>query len=90
MSKQPTVYLFGPYELRTGTRELYKEGVKLKLPRQPFQVLTTLVERAGQVVSREELREQLWSTETFVDFEHGLNTSIKDHGQTCPDSGVLP
>src|SRR5260370_36332448 len=78
MPLQTATYRFGPYELRTRTRELYKQGTKLKLRPQPYQVLKALVECAGDVLTREELRELLWPKETFVDFEHGLNTSIRD------------
>ena len=78
------IYRFGLFELRIRTRELYKAGTKLKLRPQPFQVLKVLVERAGDVVTREELRDLLWSAETFVDFEHSLNTSIKElRGVLC-------
>src|ERR1700735_4691430 len=83
-------YRFGPYELRTRTRELYKQGTKLKLRPQPFQVLKILVERAGDVVSREELHELLWPAETFVDFEQGLNTSIKVLRGVLSDSASEP
>src|ERR1700692_89645 len=76
MQSHPAIYQFGPYELRIRTRELFKHGTKLKLRSQPFQVLQALVERPGDVVTREELRQLLWPKETFVDFEHGLNTSI--------------
>src|ERR1700735_2217712 len=83
-------YRFGPYELRTRTRELYKQGTKLKLRPQPFQVLRILVERAGDVVSREELHDLLWPAETFVDFEQGLNTSIKVLRRVLSDSASEP
>jgi DNA-binding winged helix-turn-helix (wHTH) protein len=76
----------GLYELRTRTRELYKQSINLKLRLQPFRVLKILVERAGDVVTREELRDLLWSAETFVDFEHGLNTSIKELRGVLSDS----
>ncbi len=83
-------YRFGPYELRSRTRELYKQGTKLKLRPQPFQVLHLLAERKGDVVTREELKEQLWSKETFVDFEHGLNTAIKEIRNILSDSATEP
>jgi TolB-like protein/DNA-binding winged helix-turn-helix (wHTH) protein/Tfp pilus assembly protein PilF len=81
-----SIYRFGPYELRPRTRDLYKGGTKLRLRPQPFQVLKLLVERAGDVVTREELHQLLWSAETFVDFEHGLNTSIKELRGVLSDS----
>lgn len=84
------IYRFGPYELRTRTREVYKNRIKLKLRLQPFQVMQALVERAGDVVTREELRQLLWPAETFVDFEHGLNTSIKELRGLLNDSATEP
>jgi TolB-like protein/DNA-binding winged helix-turn-helix (wHTH) protein/Flp pilus assembly protein TadD len=90
MAIQAKKYRFGPYELRTRTRELYKQGTKLKLRPQPFQVLKILVERAGDVVSREELHDLLWPAETFVDFEQGLNTSIKVLRGVLSDSASEP
>ncbi len=90
MLGQTTIYRFGPYQLRSRTRELYKQGIKLKLRPQPFQVLRILVERAGDVVTREELRDLLWSKETFVDFEHGLNTGIKELRGVLNDSASEP
>ena len=68
-SLSPT-FRFGPYELRSRTRELYKHGSKLKVRRQPLEILNMLLARAGDVVTREEFRQKLWSSETFVDFEH--------------------
>ncbi len=90
MALQNANYRFGPYELRTRTRELYKQGTKLKLRPQPFQVLNALVERAGDVVTRDELRQLLWPKETFVDFEHGLNTSIRDLRAVLNDTANDP
>ena len=79
-------YRFGPFELRTRTRELYKQGIKLKLRPQPLQILKALVERGGDIVTREELRDLLWAKETFVDFEHGLNSSIGELRGVLNDS----
>ena len=90
MPSQRAVYHFGPYELRTQSREVYKNGIKLKLRRQPFQVLLTLVERSGDVVTREELRGRLWPSDTFVDFEHGLNTAIAELRGLLNDSASEP
>ena len=84
------IYRFGPYEVRTRSREIYNGGTKLKLRPQPFQVLEILVQRAGDVVTREELRSQLWSQKTFVDFEHGLNTAIKELRSALNDSASQP
>jgi TolB-like protein/DNA-binding winged helix-turn-helix (wHTH) protein/Tfp pilus assembly protein PilF len=90
MPLQDAIYRFGPYELRTRTHELSKHGIKLKLRPQPFQVLRALVERPGDVVTREELRQLLWSAETFVDFEQGLNTAIKEVRGLLSDSADEP
>ena len=83
---QPATFRFGPYESRSRTRELYKYGLRLKLRPQPWQVLNLLLSRAGDVVSREELHQRLWSSETFVDFEHGLNNSVKELRAVLGDS----
>jgi TolB-like protein/DNA-binding winged helix-turn-helix (wHTH) protein/Flp pilus assembly protein TadD len=83
-------YRFGPYELRSRTRELYKHGTKLKLRAQPFQVLRALLERRGDVLTREELRELLWPKETFVDFEHGLNAAISELRGVLSDTASDP
>lgn len=83
-------YTFGFFEAHARTRELYKHGVKLKLRPQPFQVLQVLLDRPGEVVTREELQQMLWSSDTFVDFEHGLNTSIKELRGVLSDSASEP
>ena len=90
MAPSAAKYRFGPYEVRVRTRELYKHGTKVKLRPQPFQVLQLLVERAPDAVSREELRQKLWSSETFVDFEHGLNTAVKELRGVLCDSASEP
>lgn len=83
-------YVFGHFELHRRSQELYKHGVKLKLRPQPFKILYELLSRPGDVVTREELREKLWSTETFVDFEQSLNTSIKELRAVLGDSAAEP
>lgn len=83
-------YRFGPYELHVHSRELRKHGHRLRLRPQPFRVLQLLVERAPAVVTRDELRDRLWSPDTFVDFEHGLNTSIKELRGVLSDSAAEP
>jgi TolB-like protein/tetratricopeptide (TPR) repeat protein len=90
MRLQDAIYRFGPFELRARTRELYKNGVRLKVRPQPFQILLALLARSGDIVSREELRRLLWSAETFVDFEHGLNTAIKELRGLLNDSAGEP
>src|SRR5205823_209303 len=70
--------------------ELYKAGRKIKLQVQPFQVLTVLLERPGEVVTREEFEKRLWPGDTFVDFEHSLNTAIKKLRQALGDDKKKP
>ena len=90
MPFQDAIYRFGPFELRARTRELYKNGVRLKVRPQPLQILLALLARSGDIVTREELRRLLWSAETFVDFEHGLNTAIKELRGLLNDSAGEP
>ena len=90
MDTPAQAFRFGPYESRPRSRELYKHGLKLKVRPQPLQVLNLLLNRAGDVVSREVLREELWSAETFVDFEHSLNTAVKEIRATLGDSPLTP
>lgn len=89
-SVSPRVYKFGPFELSVEAAELRKNGVRLKLQDQPFQILRTLLEHPGETVSREELRQQLWPEGTFVDFEHGLNTAIKKIRDVLSDDAEIP
>ncbi len=70
------VLQFGAFELKTGTGELWKHGTRIRLQGKPFQLLQALLDRPGDVVTREELRERLWAADTFVDFESGLNTTV--------------
>jgi DNA-binding winged helix-turn-helix (wHTH) protein len=81
-------YQFGPVELRVQTRELYNQGVKLKLRPQAYQVLAVLLEHAGECVTRDELQKRVWPSNTFVDFENGLNTAIKQLRASLNDSAV--
>jgi TolB-like protein/Flp pilus assembly protein TadD len=76
--------------LDLGTGELLKAGVRIKLQEQPLQFLAILLESAGQVVTREELRKRLWPADTFVDFEHGLNKSINKIREALDDSAEHP
>jgi DNA-binding winged helix-turn-helix (wHTH) protein len=74
--------------LRAG--ELFKAGRKIKLQEQPFQALVMLLERPGEVVTREELQKRLWPADTFVDFDHSLNTAIKKLRQALGDNKKKP
>jgi DNA-binding winged helix-turn-helix (wHTH) protein len=84
------VFRFGVFEADTTSGELRKSGVRLKLQDQPFQVLLVLLERSGEVVSREELRQKLWPADTFVDFDHSLNTIINKLREVLSDSASNP
>ena len=81
---------FGTFEADLRTRELRKGGVRIKLHGQPFEVLALLLERPGSVVPREELRKRLWPTDTFVDFDHGVNTAINRLREALGDSADTP
>src|ERR1051326_720113 len=85
-----SVLRFGVFELDLAARELRKSGIRLRLQEQPFQVLAALVEKKGTMVSREELRQQLLPADTFVDFDHGLNTAINKLRETLGDSATTP
>jgi DNA-binding winged helix-turn-helix (wHTH) protein len=84
------LYRFGIYEADTRSGELRKNGGKLKLQEQPFQVLAMLLERPGEVVTREELRQRLWPADTFVDFDHSLNTAINKLRDALGDQAANP
>ena len=84
------VFRFGAFEADPATGELRKSGVRLRLQDQPFQVLLILVERPGELVSREELRQRLWPADTFVDFDHSLNTVVNKLREALGDSATHP
>ena len=81
---------FGPFSVDLRAGELYKGKRKIKVQQLPLQVLAALLETPGEVVEREELKSRLWSGDTFVDFEHGLNTAIKKLRQALGDSSAKP
>jgi cholera toxin transcriptional activator len=81
---------FGVFELDLAAGELRKNGAKLRLQEQPFQVLALLLERAGEVVTREDLRQKLWPADTFVDFDHSLNTAVNKLREVLGDSASSP
>src|ERR1700716_1403905 len=93
MSQQPEllpIWRFGVFQLDVRAGELHKNGVKLKLQVQPFKVLCLLLEHPGELVSREEIRHQLWPADTFVDFDHGLNAAIKRLRDALGESADTP
>jgi TolB-like protein len=81
---------FGSFELDLRAGELRKQGVKVKVQEQPVQILAILLESPGQVVTREELRRKLWPSDTFVDFDHGLNKAINKLREALGDSADDP
>jgi DNA-binding winged helix-turn-helix (wHTH) protein/Tfp pilus assembly protein PilF len=80
------VLRFGVFQINLAARELRKHGVRVRLPGQPFSILSLLLEKPGEVVTREEMRQRLWAADTFVDFEHGLNSAIKKLRAALGDS----
>ena len=86
----PNTVQFGLFELDLQARELRKSGVKIKLNEQPFQVLTVLLERPGEIVTREELQARLWPADTFVDFDLSLNSAVKKLRQALGDESDNP
>jgi DNA-binding winged helix-turn-helix (wHTH) protein/Tol biopolymer transport system component len=89
-SSSPSIVRFSTFEVNLETGELRQRGQKIKLQDQPFQVLAALLERPGEVVTREELHCKLWPAETFVDFDHGLNAAIKRLRDALGDSAETP
>jgi TolB-like protein len=81
---------FGVFEADLATHELRKNGLKIRLQDQPFQVLALLLENRGEVMTREELRQKLWPADTFVDFDNGLNTAINKIREALCDSAESP
>jgi TolB-like protein/DNA-binding winged helix-turn-helix (wHTH) protein len=84
------VWHFDAFDLDVAAAELRKAGTRVKLQEQPWQVLVALVERAGQTVTRDELRARLWPDDTFVDFDHGLNVAINKIRDALGDEAVRP
>lgn len=84
------IYKFGVFEADTGSGELRKSGVRLRLQEQSFQVLIVLLERPGEVVARDDLRQKLWPADTFVDFDHSLNTVVNKLREVLGDSASNP
>jgi cholera toxin transcriptional activator len=81
---------FGVFEADLQARELRKQGRRLRLQDQPFSLLALLLERPGKIVTREELREKLWPADTFVDFDHSLNTAVNKVREALGDSASSP
>jgi len=85
-----TLYRFGAFELDVRTGELRKRGIRLSLQEQPLRILGALLERPGDIVSREDLCRRLWPQGTFVDFEHSLNAAVRRLRVTLGDTAETP
>ena len=90
MNQGASVIRFAEYEADLRSGELRRQGHRLKLQDKPFQVLAALLQRPGELVTREELRQSLWAADTFVDFEHGLNTAVNKVREALRDSANNP
>src|SRR6266550_8437844 len=81
---------FGAFELDQDAGELRKQGTRMKLQEQPLQMLQVLLQRPGEVVTREELQQKIWPSDTFVDFDHGINNAIKRLREALGDAAETP
>lgn len=93
MASSPTssgIICFGEFEADLRSRELWRNGAKVRLPDQAFQVLVMLLERPGELITREEIKKRLWNAETFVDFDHGLNNAVNRLREALRDSAETP
>jgi TolB-like protein/DNA-binding winged helix-turn-helix (wHTH) protein/Tfp pilus assembly protein PilF len=84
------IYRFGAYELDVRTRELRKNGLRIRCQEQPLQVLVALLARPGELLTREELRQRVWPEDTFVDFDHALTTAVKKIRLALNDEADAP
>jgi len=90
MSDRPKLVRFGVFEMDSAARQLRKQGVRLKLQDQPFRVLEALLEKPGEIVTREQLKELLWTEDEFVEFDKSLNTAVQKIRQALGDSAESP
>ena len=81
---------FGSFEANLRAGELRKRGLKVRLQDQPFQILVMLLERPGELVTRQEIHQKLWPADTFVGFDHGLNNAINRLRDALGDSAETP
>src|SRR5467141_5059828 len=89
-TRSSAILRFGVFEVDVRSGELRKQGVRVKLQEQPFQVLRVLLKCPGEVVTREELRNQNWPADTFVDFDNNLNTAINKLREALGDAADNP
>jgi DNA-binding winged helix-turn-helix (wHTH) protein len=88
--RPPKLYRFGIFEADAATGELRRRGIRIKLNAQPFQVLLLLMERAGELLTREEISRELWPDGTFVDYEHGVNSAVNRIREALGDTAGNP
>ena len=86
----PQIYRFGDFEVDLPTHELRRNGARIRLQEQPYQVLRLLLERGGAVVTRDDLRQRIWPSSVFVDFDHGLNNAIARLREALGDAATTP
>src|SRR5271170_6928319 len=89
-NRETSLLRFGVFEVDLAAGELRKNGARIRLQEQPFQVLAALLQNAGQVVTRDDLREKIWPADTFVDFDHSLNTAVNKIREALGDSASSP
>ena len=89
-NREARLLRFGVFEVDLTAGELRKNGARIRLQEQPFQVLNALLQNAGQAVTRDELREKIWPADTFVDFDHSLNTAVNKIRESLGDSASSP
>jgi DNA-binding winged helix-turn-helix (wHTH) protein len=83
-------FRFGAFELDRSSGELRKHGIRIKLQEQPFQILILLLERPGEIISRQEIRSKLWPSDTFVDFEGSISSAVWKLREALNDSSGTP
>src|SRR5829696_7508249 len=83
-------YRFGAFELDARTGELRRKGLRVRLRGRPIEILRALLERRGELVSRDDLRARLWTADTFVDFDHGLNSAVNKLREALDDTAENP
>jgi DNA-binding winged helix-turn-helix (wHTH) protein len=86
----PRIIRFGVFQVDLCSGELFKNGHKVRIEAQPFHILSILLKRPGELVTREELKQGLWNQDTFVDFDHGLNAAIKKLREALNDEAKTP
>jgi len=89
-SAERRIYRFGAFEVDVQAGEVRKQGIRIRVQDQPLRLLIALLERPGELITREELHRRLWPGETFVDFEHGLNAAVTRLRQALGDSAQTP